>query len=173
MRILLFFILIGVSLVLTLSSVSISIQEENENKFDFKALQEMNLTLGKSIYVEKFILPEESQNKNIFENDTYSFSGSGMLNDIEISSMGNGIILSREDNTHSITGKGMFKSLENGMASYSFEEIAYSGENTSKHLGAAFFDSNATGNLEFLKSNVGIYKVYLDREGTFVMWELK
>ena len=173
MRILLYFILLGFSSILVLSNVSISIQEENEKKFDFIALQEMNLTLGKPIYVEKFILPNGSHDKNIFENDEYSFSGSGILNDIEISATGNGIIISREDNTHSIIGKGMFTSLDNGIASYSFEEIVYSGENRSKHLGAAYFDPNATGNLEFLKSNVGIYKVQLDNEGTFAMWELK
>ena len=67
----------------------------------------------------------------------------------------------------------MFTSLENSIASYSFKEIIHSEGNTSKYLGAVFFDSNATGNLEFLKSNVSIYKVQLDKEETFAIWKLK
>ena len=65
-----------------------------KRKFDCIALQEMNLTLGKHIYIKKFTLPEEFQNnKKIFENDKYSLSGIRMLKDIEISSNGNVIIL--------------------------------------------------------------------------------
>lgn len=60
-----------------------------------------------------------------------------------------------------------------GKASYSFEAIIDIKENVTKHLGAAFFDANATGNLEFLTSVVGVYKAVLDEKGTFNMWQLK
>ena len=56
-----------------------------------------------------------------------------------------------------------------GNASYSFEAIINIEGNATKHLGATFFDTNATGNLEFLKSVVGVYKDVLDEKGTFAM----
>ncbi|MGD1838853.1 MAG: hypothetical protein ACPKPY_12460 [Nitrososphaeraceae archaeon] len=167
-------ILVGIISVSILSDSLVYGQEEEERETDFDGIQEMNLTLGKPIYVEEFILPHQSQdNKTNLANSKYSFSGNGILNNMEISATGNGIIIPREDNTSSIIGKALFMSMKNGSASYSFEEIAYKNDNSSHHLGAAFFDANATGNLEFLKSIVGIYKVHLNEKGIFAMWQLK
>ena len=48
-------------------------------------------------------------------------------------------------------------------------------DNTIQRLGAAFFDTNATGNLEFLKSTIGMYQSYADeknRKGIFALWQL-
>ena len=53
--------------------------------------------------------------------------------------------------TSSITdGRALFTS-ENDNASYSFGAIIETEDNVTRHLGAALFDANATGNLEFLK----------------------
>ena len=46
-------------------------------------------------------------------------------------------------------------------------------DNVTRNLGAAFFDANATGNLKFLNSVVGVYKAVLDEKGTFNMWQIK
>ena len=70
------------------------------------------------------------------------------LNDIKVSATGNGLMVPREDGTNSITdGRALFAS-ENGSASYSFGAIIGIKDNITRHLGAAFFYSNATGNLE-------------------------
>ena len=77
----------------------------------------------------------------------------------------------------SIIGKALFSSSANGTASYSFEAIINSTqEGITTNLGVAFFDANATGNLESLKNIVGVYETYVDEgdgKGIFVMWQLK
>ncbi|HJU59503.1 MAG TPA: hypothetical protein VJ583_07115 [Nitrososphaeraceae archaeon] len=147
-------------------------QQQGENQTDFIDIQkEMNLTLGKPIYTEIFTVPK-SQDDNI-PTSVYSFSGNGTLNGIKVSATGNGLMIPREDGTSSITdGRALFTS-ENGNASYSFGAIIDIENNVTRHLGAAFFDANATGNLEFLKSIVGVYKALIDEKGIFAMWQLK
>jgi hypothetical protein len=149
-------------------------QQQKENQTDFINIQgeQMNLTLAKPIYTEIFTVPQ-SQNNNL-TSPVYSFSGNGTLNDIKVSATGNGLMVSREDGTSSITdGRALFTS-QNGKASYSFGAIIDIKDNITKHLGAAFFDANATGNLEFLNSVVGVYKALIgDGKGTFTMWQLK
>lgn len=105
----------------------------------------------------------------------YSFKGNGTLRDLEISATGSGIVVPRDDGTSSITGGAIFIS-QNGSASYSFEDIANTEDNITQILGSAFFDANATGNLEFLKSSVGVYESYVDNgngQGIFAMRSLK
>lgn len=146
--------------------------QQEENQTDFIDIQErMNLTLGKPIYTEIFTVPK-SQDDNL-TSSVYSFSGNGNLNGMKVSATGNGLMVSREDGTSSITdGRALFTS-ENGSASYSFGAIIDIENNVTRHLGAAFFDANATGNLEFLKSIVGVYKALIGEKGIFAMWQLK
>jgi len=143
-----------------------------ENQTDFIDIQErMNLILGKPIYTEIFTVPK-SQDDNL-TSSVYSFSGNGTLNGMKVSATGNGLMVPREDGTSSITdGRALFTS-ENGRASYSFGAIIDIEDNVTRHLGAAFFDANATGNLEFLKSIVGVYKALIGEKGIFAMWQLK
>ena len=149
-------------------------QQQKENQPDFINIQgeQMNLTLGKPIYTEIFTVPK-SQNNNL-TSSVYSFSGNGTLNDIKVSATGNGLMVPREDGTSSITDGIVLFTSENGKASYSFGAIIDIKNNITRHLGAAFFDANATGNLEFLNSVVGVYKALIgDEKGTFTMWQLK
>lgn len=147
--------------------------QQEENQADFIDIEEdMNLTLGKPIYIERFTVPK-TQNDNL-TTSIYSFSGNGNLSGIKVSATGNGVMVPREDGTSSIIdGRALFTS-ENGNASYSFGAIIDTEDNVTRHLGEALFDANATGNLEFLKSVVGVYKALIgDEKGTFVMWQLK
>ncbi len=145
--------------------------QQEENQTDLIDIQkEMNLTLGKPLYTETFTVPKSDNN---LSSSLYSFSGNGTLNDMKVLAVGNGIMVPREDGTSSITdGRALFTS-ENGSASYSFGAIIDIEDNVTRHLGAAFFDANATGNLEFLKSIVGVYKALIDEKGIFAMWQLK
>ena len=157
-------------------------QQQKNNPLTSIDIQNTNLTLGKPIYVEKFEVPvssggnDASNNDNAASNNSmYSFKGNGTLRDLEISAAGNGIVAPRDDGTSSITGRAIFVS-QNGSASYSFEDIANTEDNITQRLGSAFFDANATGNLEFLKSSVGVYESYVDNrdgQGIFAMWDLK
>jgi len=152
-------------------------QQQEENQTDFIDIQrvQMNLNLGKPIYTEIFTAPKSSYdiNDNNLTSSVYSFSGNGTLNDIKVSSTGNGLMVPREDGTSAVTdGRALFIS-KNGKASYSFGAIIDIKDNITRHLGAAFFDANATGNLEFLRSIVGVYKAELGEKGTFTMWQLK
>jgi len=146
--------------------------QQEENQTDFIDIEErMNLNLGKPIYTEIFTVPK-SQDDNL-TSSVYSFSGNGTLNGMKVSATGNGLMVPREDGTSSITdGRALFTS-ENGRASYSFGAIIDIEDNVTRHLGAAFFDANATGNLEFLKSIVGVYKALIGEKGIFAMWQLK
>jgi len=145
--------------------------KEKNQTIDIQQEEHKNLNLGKPIYTEIFTAPK-SHDK--LTSSVYSFSGNGTLNGMEISSSGNGFIVPRVDGTHVITdGRALFTSKNGGNASYSFEAIIDIKENVTRHLGAAFFDANATGNLEFLTSVVGVYKAVLDEKGTFNMWQLK
>jgi hypothetical protein len=146
--------------------------QQEENQTDFIDIEErMNLNLGKPIYTEIFTVPK-SQDDNL-TSSVYSFSGNGTLNVMKVSATGNGLMVPREDGTSSITdGRALFTS-ENGRASYSFGAIIDIEDNVTRHLGAAFFDANATGNLEFLKSIVGVYKALIGEKGIFAMWQFK
>jgi hypothetical protein len=171
-------------LPVTILLVSLLIFSSTNNKLGY-ALEEgsqteiqetINLTLGKPIYTEKFTVPKSSddRNDNNLTKSIYSFSGNGTLNDIKVSSTGNGLMVPREDGTYAITdGRALFTSKNGGNASYSFESIINIKDNVTRNLGAAFFDANATGNLEFLNSVVGVYKAVLDEKGTFNMWQIK
>ncbi|HYF99115.1 MAG TPA: hypothetical protein VD815_03400 [Candidatus Saccharimonadales bacterium] len=158
-------------------------QQEINSPLTSVDIQNTNLTLGKPIYVEKFEVPISSDNDDYANNhdiadsnnSVYSFKGNGTLKDLEISATGSGIVVPRDDDTSSITGRAIFIS-QNGSASYSFEDIANTEGNITQRLGSAFFDANATGNLEFLKSSVGVYESYVDNsdgQGIFAMWNLK
>lgn len=98
------------------------------------------------------------------------------LNDLQITATGIGNVIPRDDGTNFLTGRALFTSSENGTASYSFEAITNSTQAIRTSLGAAFFDANATGNLESLKSIAGVYESYIDEgegKGIFAMWHLK
>jgi hypothetical protein len=144
-------------------------QQQEQNQTD---IQEINLTLGKPTYTEKFTVPKSIDEK--LSSSVYSFSGNGTLNGMKITTTGNALMLPREDGTSSITdGRALFISENGGSASYSFEAIINMEDNVTKHRGAAFFDANATGNLEFLKNVVGVYKAVINEKGTFAMWQLE
>lgn len=163
------------SLFLVLASTDYELtygQQEGDRVGSIDIKEEMNLTLGDPLYSEKFTVPKNA-NDNLTTPE-FSFSGHGTLNGIKISATGNGHSILREDGTISVTnGRALFTS-ENGTASYSFEEILKMKNNVVRHHGAAFFDANATGNLKFLNSLVGVYKSVIDEEGTgtFAMWRL-
>jgi hypothetical protein len=95
---------------------------------------------------------------------------------LQITASGNGNEISREDGTNFLTGRALFTSSQNGTASYSFEAITNTtGEGIRTSLGATFFDANATGNLESLRSIVGVYESYIDEshgKGIFAMWHI-
>lgn len=142
-------------------------------------IQKINLTLGNPIYIEKFAIPSgdsnSNSNNNSLSNDSYSFIGHGTLKDMKILATGKGNIVQREDGTNSSSGRAIFIS-QNGHASYSFEDLSNMNGNITQRLGTAFFDSNSSGDLEFLKSKVGIYESYLDNEnkqGVFALWQLR
>ncbi|MGD1839104.1 MAG: hypothetical protein ACPKPY_13725 [Nitrososphaeraceae archaeon] len=163
------------SILVSASTLATTIyaQEVNQTKFIDK---EMNLILGKPIYVQEYTVSEKFKNNvdNNVSDLEFSFSSTGSLNGIEISVTGNGVLIPREDGTSSSIGKGFFTSMENGTASYSFQSIDYNENDIEKHVGTAYFDANATGNLEFLKSMVGVYKGQQENNnGLFVMWPLK
>ena len=73
----------------------------------------------------------------------------GTLNSMKVSATGNGLMVPREDGTSSITDGRAFFTSENGSASYSFGAIIDIEDNVTRYLGAAFFDANSTGNLDF------------------------
>lgn len=161
-------------------------QGEGSSILDSIDVKNTNLTLGKPFYTEIFEFPKsqnlgDSQNSSNSSNATastvYSFKGNGTLDNLKITASGKGNEVVREDGTTLLTGRALFASSQNATASYSFQAIANTTEEGIKtSLGTAFFDANATGNLESLKSIVGVYESYTDAaegKGIFAMWHLK
>jgi hypothetical protein len=181
-----FFSLLALAGIFTISFIyystfEMAYSQQRYNSLDLNQVQNVNLTMGKPIYVEKFKVPKSVNginNNNVPSSSSsslYSFIGNGILNGMKISASGSGVIVPREDGTSSVKGHTVFVS-KNGNASYSFEDIANYENNNTIRLGAAFFDTNATGDLEFLKSKVGVYESHVDNgngQGTFAMWLLK
>jgi hypothetical protein len=167
---------------LSLGNTGYSQQQIESSILDFMDVKNSNLTLGKPFYTEKFEFPKsqnqgDSENSSASASSVYSFQGNGTLDDLQITASGSGKEVSREDGTDFLTGRALFTSSQNGTASYSFEAITNTTEEGIKtSLGAAFFDANATGNLESLKNIVGVYETYTDEaegKGIFAMWHIK
>ena len=63
--------------------------QQGENQTDFIDIQgeQMNLTLGKPLYTEKFTVPKSSSTNNdkSLTNSVYSFLGNGTLNGLKVS----------------------------------------------------------------------------------------
>jgi hypothetical protein len=149
---------------LSLGNTGYSQQQIESSILDFMDVKNSNLTLGKPFYTEKFEFPKsqnqgDSENSSASASSVYSFQGNGTLDDLQITASGSGKEVSREDGTDFLTGRALFTSSQNGTASYSFEAITNTTEEGIRiSLGAAFFDDNATGNLESLRSIVGVYE---------------
>ncbi len=167
---------------LSLGNTGYSQQQGDSSILDSIDVKNTNLTLGKPFYTEKFEFPKsqnlgDSKNSSASAGSVYSFEGNGTLDNLQITASGIGNEVSRGDGTNFLTGRALFTSSQNGTASYSFEAITNSTEEGIKSsLGAAFFDANATGNLESLKSIVGVYETYIDEaegKGIFAMWHIK
>jgi hypothetical protein len=180
-------LVIIVMMVTTIYALSIGntvySQQQNETSIlDSIDVKNSNLTLGKPFYTEKFEFPI-SQNLGDSENNTasassdYSFQGNGTLDNLQITASGSSNEVLRDDGTNFLTGRALFTSSQNGTASYSFEAITNTTEEGIRtSLGTAFFDANATGDLESLRSNVGVYESYIDEghgKGIFAMWHIK
>ena len=165
---------------LSLGNTGYSQQQGESSILDSIDVKNSNLTLGKPFYTEKFEFPlsqnNGDSNSSTSASSVYSFEGNGTLDDLQITASGNGNEISREDGTNFLTGRALFTSSQNGTASYSFEAITNTtGEGIRTSLGAAFFDANATGNLESLRSIVGVYESYIDEshgKGIFAMWHI-
>ena len=180
-------LVISVIMVTTIYAISLgntgySQQQGNRSILDIIDVKNTNLTLGKPFYTEKFEFPKtqnpgNSGNNSASDNSEYSFEGNGTLDSLQITASGSGNEVSREDGTNFLTGRALFTSTQNGTASYSFEAITNTTEEGIRtSLGAAFFDANATGNLESLRSIVGVYESYIDQshgKGLFAMWHIK
>lgn len=157
-------------------------QNMSSSILDSIDVKNANLTLGKPFYTEKFEFPKDPnpgdhENQSTSTNSLYSFKGNGTYDNLQITASGNGNEVVRPDGTNYLTGRALFTSSENGIATYSFEAITNTtGDGIRTSLGAAFFDANATGNLESLKSVVGVYESYIDEaagKGVFAMWQIK
>jgi len=166
---------------LSLGNAGYSQQQSESSILDFIDVKNTNLTLGKPFYTEKFEFPKsqslgDSENNSASASSVYSFKGNGTLDNLQITASGSGNEVSREDGSDFLTGRALFTS-QNDTASYSFEAITNTTEEGIRiSLGAAFFDANATGDLESLKSIVGVYESYIDEgegKGIFAMWHLK
>lgn len=122
------------------------------------------LNIGSPLFIEHYnIISSKKTMVNGTEATEVVISGNGNIKDINITSTGKALVIPRSDGVSYIEGAADFKT-NGGKATYTFQAIG--------NYGAAFFNSNATGNLSFLNNMVGIYKV--DRieggDNIFTMW---
>jgi hypothetical protein len=107
-----------------------------------------------------------------------SFSGNGTANSVNFKDTGKATIIPRSGGASYIQGNAEIVNVKNGSekASYTFQEIGQpASDGTIKANGAAFFGSNATGNLAFLNNMVVIYQNQIDKAGnsSLVAWKWK
>lgn len=122
------------------------------------------LNLGSPLFIEHYnIVSSNKTMVNGTEATEVVILGNGNIKGINITSTGKALVIPRSDGVPYIEGAADFKT-NGGNATYTFQAIG--------NYGAAFFNSNATGNLSFLNNMVGIYKV--DRieggDDIFTMW---
>ncbi|HZA68218.1 MAG TPA: hypothetical protein VE548_00855 [Nitrososphaeraceae archaeon] len=122
------------------------------------------LNLGSPVFIEYYnIISSKKTMVNGTEATEVVILGNGTIKGINITSTGKALIMPRSNGAPYIEGAADFKT-NSGKATYAFQAIG--------NYGAAFFDSNATGNLSFLNNMVGIYKI--DRieggDDVFTMW---
>ena len=74
-------------------------------------IRNVDLKLDGPIYTERFEVYEQGiNNDTIFDNDTYSFTGNGTLDGMEIVATCSGTANLRDDDTGSVIGRDLFVS---------------------------------------------------------------
>jgi hypothetical protein len=146
--------------------------------FTNASAQNSTFNLGTPFFVEhyKVIHVQNVGGTNGTSKREASFIGNGTANgNIKIDASGSATVTPRPGGFSFIQGKTTLISGDNtSEADYIFQAIQHSETSGgSKSVGAAFFDSNATGNLSFLNNKLGIYRDQSSKNGngTFTMWE--
>lgn len=129
------------------------------------------LNLGTPIYVENYVVPDNSSKE---------FTGEGKLfgKDVVVAN-GTSTFTPRDNDSIYINGKALLAISDGNIediAPYTFQAIGHSFEDGSfENTGVAIFDNITSGGLVDLSNVIGLFKGKTDAEGkgTFVMWELK
>jgi hypothetical protein len=107
-----------------------------------------------------------------------SFSANGTLKDvINVTNTGDFVSISRGDNLTFAQGQGIFTKAD-GMetARYNFIGVGnVTQEGKTAFVGAVAYHTNSTGDLAFMNNILGIFKVELDKTGSFtgIEWQWK
>jgi hypothetical protein len=140
--------------------------------------KQSTFNLGTPFFVEhyKVIHEQKIAGANGTSKREASFIGNGTANgNIKVAASGSATVTPRPAGVSFIQGKTTLISVDNtSKADYVFQAIQHSkSSGGSKSVGAAIFDSNATGSLSFLNNKLGIYKDQSSENGngTFAMWE--
>jgi len=106
-----------------------------------------------------------------------SYSSNGTMHDnIDVTTVGNFVSISRGNNVTYNQGEALIKTKDGTeSANYTFLAIGRLESGKPIFIGASVYDTNSTGKLAFLDNQVGIFKVELDKQGNFVNkeWEWK
>jgi hypothetical protein len=104
---------------------------------------------------------------------SYSSNGT-MNNNIDVTTVGNYVSISRGNNVTYNEGAAVIKTKDGTeSANYTFLAIGRLENGKPIFIGASAYDTNSTGRLAFLDNQVGIFKVELDKQGNFVNKEWK
>ena len=125
-------------------------------------------TIGEPFYKQD---DKRTNQKTVVINGTHasevSFAGTGRANGIGFTDTGKALVIPKGGGVIYIQGRALIRTNVTGEnATYTFLEIGKSGaDGMLRASGAAFFGSNATGKLAFLKNTVAIYKDQIDKAG--------
>jgi hypothetical protein len=157
--------LLSIDLILLLVASVLGTSTQSINYGEVLAqVDNQSINLGSPIFIEHYnIISSKKTTVNGTEATEVVILGNGTINGINITSTGKALVLPRPNGVPYIEGAADFKA-KSGNATYTFQAIG--------DYGAAFFNSNATGNLSFLNNMVGIYKVDRIERGddVFTMW---
>jgi hypothetical protein len=133
-------------------------------------------TLGKLFFEEKGkITGQKSLGANRTE-ISYSSNGT-MKGDIEVTTSGNFVSVSRGDNVSYSRGQAIVTTKDGTeKANYTFLAIGRVADDDKPiFMGASVYSTNSTDKLAFLNNQVGVFRVELDKQGNFVNkeWEWK
>jgi hypothetical protein len=136
-----------------------------------------SITLGNPVFTEHAkVTPPKPAVINGINGSRVSYSGSGVVKDVNFSVNGTVFIVPRSDDSADLTGYAVITTTEGEKGTYNFYALGHTDASGSvRDNGTAFFNTISSGKLSIVKDLVVVFKDQIDKAGNgmTVGWEWK
>jgi len=136
-----------------------------------------SITLGNPVFTEHTkVTPPKPAVINGINGSRVSYSGSGVVKDVNFSVNGTVFIVPRSDDSADLTGYAVITTTEGEKGTYNFYALGHTDASGSvRDNGTAFFNTISSGKLSIVKDLVVVFKDQIDKAGNgmTVGWEWK